>query len=219
MFITFEAGEGAGKTTQAGLLVSFLRDQGYSVVRTREPGGSPAAESLRDIVVRGEPGKFDALTELLIFTAARRAHLMETVMPALERGDIVVCDRYLGSTLALQGAAGVPDGLIHDLHASFCFNLVPDMTIFINVPTGAALRRGMDRLQAEASSEGRFEAKGAAFHAQVAERFLDLATTDPTWENIRGDQSIEEVHEDIARKVTIALEKRRPRLALRTRRS
>lgn len=123
MFITFEAGEGAGKSTQARALADILREFGHDVVLTREPGGTPLAEELRSFVVEGEADRMDALTELLIFTAARRDHIQRLIAPSLERGAIVICDRYLGSTYALQGAGGTPSEIIDVLHGAFAASI------------------------------------------------------------------------------------------------
>jgi dTMP kinase len=192
MFITFEAGEGAGKSTQAKRLVATLRDAGFDVVHTREPGGSPLAEELRSFVVQGEPDRMDAVTELLIFTAARRDHIKRTIQPALDAGRIVVCDRYLGSTHALQGAAGVPANVIDDLHETFC-NLTPDATIFLKMDGQVALERSLSRLTEADVKEGRFEAKGTEFHSEVCRRFQEQCDARPEWEAIDANGTIEEV--------------------------
>lgn len=212
MFITFEAGEGAGKTTQVARLVAALAAKGLDVVRTREPGGSEGAEIIRDLVVKGEPGRWSAETEILLFTAARRDHLERTVLPVLERGGIVVCDRFLGSTLALQGAGGGFDAAkILRLHADFCFDIRPDLTIFIDVPDDVSLGRSLDRLAASGSAESRMEMKGRDFHLRVNACFRGLAATDPAWVAVDGTGSIEEVGERILAVVLDAIAARTAR--------
>lgn len=197
MFIAFEAGEGAGKSTQARLLKAHLDQAGIPAILTREPGGSPLAEELRAFVVQGDPDRMDALTELLIFTAARRDHVLRTIQPALDEGKVVICDRFIGSTYALQGAAGVSTQSIDAVHAAAGITLRPDLTIHMEVNATSALKRGMDRLATEASAEGRFEEKGVLFHQEVVLRFSEMARTLYGWETVDGNGSIEEVSERI----------------------
>lgn len=192
MFITFEAGEGAGKSTQARHLAEYLREQGYDVILTREPGGSPLAEELRALVLTGEPDRMDPETELLIFTAARRDHLKRTIEPALAQGKIVICDRFLGSTHALQGAAGIPPETIDTLHEMFCGRR-PDLTIFLEIDAQTALKRGVARNTETGSDEGRFEAKGESFHDKVCRFFRAQYETQEEWQRIDAQGTIEEV--------------------------
>jgi dTMP kinase len=196
MFITFEANEGAGKTTQVRLLADSLRQLGYDVITTREPGGSPGAEELRNIVVTGAPDRFDSHVELLIFNAARRLHLKETVFPALKSGKIVLCDRYLGSTLALQCAGGTGEKEILALHKISCFGLMPDITVYLDIDPEVSMRRSLDRLQVERSGEDRFEAKGQTFHRRVSDLF-EAQVDRFNWMRINADQSIDSVQGDI----------------------
>lgn len=207
MFITFEAGEGAGKTTQVRMLAERLRAAGHDVVQTREPGGSPSAEELRRTVVEGLPGKFDAETELLVFTAARRCHIQQLIRPALARGAIVICDRYLGSTYALQGAgAGVPKKRIDELHAAYCDNLMPDLTVFLDISSDVALARSLGR---EGNAETRMELKGADFHRRVMENFRQQAAENTFWLTIDGSGTIEDVSEAVFAAVSEAIAARR----------
>lgn len=192
MFITFEAIEGAGKSTQARRLVEALSAKGHDVILTREPGGSPLAEELRALVVQGAPDRMDPLTELLIFTAARRDHIRRTIKPALDRGAIVVCDRYLGSTHALQGAGGTSAEIIDLLHDRFC-GLMPDLTIFLDMDHGTALSRASVRLSGASVSEGRFEAKGSAFHAEVDRKLREQCASQAEWQSVPASGSIDEV--------------------------
>lgn len=165
LFITVEGVDGAGKTTQTTMLEARLTRMGYDVVRTREPGGSPLAEDIRRFVVEGDPDRMDATTELLLFTAARRDHVQRTILPALAQGKIVLCDRYVDSTHALQGAAGIPAATIDALHNAH-IGLDPDLVLFFDIDAQTALERAVARMGAEAV-EGRMERKGAAFHEAV----------------------------------------------------
>lgn len=197
MFITLEAGEGAGKTTQCRKLKDRLEKHGLPVVLTREPGGTPLAEDLRTVVVKGHPDSMDAMTELLIFTAARRDHVNRTIKPALEQGKIVICDRYIGSTHALQGAAGTSAETIERIHDHAGIDLRPDITFYLETDPEHALARSTDRLSLEDSGEGRFERKGVRFHEQVATIFRALARSDPKWTTIDGTGTITEVSDRI----------------------
>lgn len=175
-FITFEGGEGAGKTTQLRLLAEALRQNGRSVVMTREPGGSPGAEEIRRLLVEGEPGRWDAMTETLLHFAARRDHLQRTVRPALARGEWVLCDRYTDSTLAYQGfAGGLPLSSIHQLHALAADGVQPDMTVILDLPVEEGLRRAAGR----GGAEDRYERMGLEFHRKLRQGFLDIAAQAP----------------------------------------
>jgi len=197
LFISFEAPEGAGKSTQARLLKDRLDVAGIPCILTREPGGSPVAEELRAVVLQGDPDRLDPETELLIFTAARRNHLKETILPALGAGKVVICDRYVGSTHALQGAAGVCPDLINRLHSDMCFGKMPDMTFFLDIDFDLGLRRSLDRLSGVENAENRFEIMGSSFHRKVYDQFQKQAKSLPGWVTIDAHRSIEDIHEDI----------------------
>lgn len=175
MFISFEGIDGSGKSTQARLLADSLRAQGRDVVLTREPGGSPGAEEIRRLLVEGDPGRWSAETEILLFTAARRDHLERTIRPALEAGKIVVSDRFADSTRVYQGATrGDLRGTVDALHARM-IGMEPDLTLVIDMDPDAALARGLARR----SGEDRFEDFGAAFQHRLREGFLKLAQDAP----------------------------------------
>lgn len=197
MFITFEAGEGAGKSTQAGLLKARLDNLSIPSILTREPGGSSLAEDLRNFVVSGDPDRMDAMTELLIFTAARRDHVEKIVKPALREGKVVICDRYIGSTYALQGAAGISESTISRIHSAAGVTLVPDITIYLDA--GKTLDRGLQRLADDGSDENRFERKGISFHASVDACFKRMAAQNPSWVTVNGKGDITDVSERIWR--------------------
>jgi len=175
-FITFEGGEGAGKTTQIAALAERVAGLGREVVRTREPGGSPGAEAIRDLLVRGEADRWSPTTETLLMYAARRDHIERIILPALERGAVVICDRFADSTRAYQGAAGgAPAGLIAALEAEVLGAARPDLTLIFDLPVEAGLARAAGR----AGAETRFEAKGLAFHRRLREAFLAIAAAEP----------------------------------------
>jgi dTMP kinase len=197
LFISFEAPEGAGKSTQAKLLKERLDAEGIACVLTREPGGTQVAEELRAIVLQGDPDRLDAETELLIFTAARRDHLRRVIFPALADGKVVICDRYAGSTHALQGAAGVSADLIDQLHASFAFDKLPDMTLFLDIDFEVGLRRSLDRLGTATDAESRFEIMGSQFHRKVYELLQKQCRENDAWVRIDAERSIEKIHDDI----------------------
>jgi dTMP kinase len=175
-FISFEGGEGGGKSTQVRLLAERLRARGHEVVCTREPGGSPGAEALRDLLVRGEVDRWSPTAETLILYAAREDHLQRTIRPALAAGAWVICDRFADSTRAYQGAAGaVAPALITALERAVVGETWPDLTLVFDLQPELGLARAAGRGGAEA----RFEAKGIEFHTRLREGFLALAAAEP----------------------------------------
>lgn len=175
-FITFEGGEGAGKSTQVQRLATRLRADGRDVVTTREPGGSAGAESIRDLVLRGAADRWSPLTETLLMYAARRDHIERVIGPALERGAWVICDRFADSTRAYQGLAGGVDGrLIEALEAHVLEGARPDLTLVFDLPADV----GLARAHARAGAEMRFESKGPAFHQRLREAFAEIAAAEP----------------------------------------
>lgn len=175
-FITFEGGEGAGKSTQLNRLVERLREGGVDVVATREPGGSQGAEDIRELLVNGPPDKWSSVTEALLMNAARRDHLERRIRPALERGAWVVCDRFADSTRAYQGAGGAVDpAFVARLEAQVVGDTRPDLTLILDLPVDEGLRRAAAR----GLGEARFEAKGTAFHETLRQAFLDIAAAEP----------------------------------------
>jgi dTMP kinase len=176
-FITFEGGEGGGKSTQVRLLSDSLRNAGIEVVRTREPGGSPGAEEIRKLLVDGAPGRWDALTEALLVNAARRDHLVKTVWPALESGSWVISDRFADSTLAYQGyAGGVERRQLGLLHRFIADDFVPDLTLILDLPTEIGLARAKQR---GGAGGDRFERMGRDFHDKLRAGFLAIAKREP----------------------------------------
>jgi dTMP kinase len=170
-FITFEGIDGSGKSTQARLLADALRAGGTDVVLTREPGGSPGAEEIRNLLLTGDTDRWSAMTEILLFTAARRDHLEKTVLPALDAGKIVVSDRFADSTRVYQGATrGDLRPTVDALH-KLTIGREPDLTFIIDMDPAIALRRGLAR----SSGEDRFEDMGLSFQETLRHGFLTLA--------------------------------------------
>ncbi|MDF1734503.1 MAG: dTMP kinase [Minwuia sp.] len=178
-FITFEGGEGVGKSTQTNLLAGALRDLGHTVTTTREPGGTPAAETLRGLLL--DPAQdLDPVEQVLLLNAARHSHMRQVITPATGRGEIVICDRFIDSTRAYQGAAGGLDDaaqpdLIMDLHRMVMQGRMPDLTIMLDAPVGT----GLDRAAARAAATDRFETAQRVFHENLRQGFLDIAAREP----------------------------------------
>jgi dTMP kinase len=195
-FITFEGGEGGGKTTQAKLLAERLRKAGYEVVQTREPGGTPRAEAIREVLLSGKAKRFGPLGETVLFYAARESHLELTIRPVLRRGGWVVCDRFSDSTRAYQGAAGgVPLSVIDVLETAVVGPTQPDLTIIFDLPPETGLKRAAGRSQDDAAAKGpdRFETMNLAFHRSLREEFLAIAEAEPE-RCVVVDASKDELH-------------------------
>lgn len=198
-FITLEGGEGAGKSTQCHMLAEALNQEGISCLLTREPGGSVGAEEIRKLLVTGDVGRWDALTEILLFSAARRDHLVKTIWPALENGTVVICDRFIDSTMAYQGY-GYGDKpeiqeKINALYRMIADDFRPDLTIILDINTEEGLRRSCTR---HGNTEQRFEGMDWEFHQNLRQAFLKFATTEPErYIVIDGTGTPEEIHQKI----------------------
>ena len=175
-FITFEGGEGTGKSTQVARLVERLRARELEVVQTREPGGSAGAEDIRNIALNGDANRWSPMTETLLMFAARSDHLERTIRPALETGRWVVCDRFADSSRAYQGVGGgTPAAFIEALDAAIVGATQPDLTLIFDLPVNIGLERAFGR----GLFETRFESKGLAFHERLRRGFLDIAARHP----------------------------------------
>jgi dTMP kinase len=176
-FITLEGGEGVGKSTQLKRLAEAIRARGHEVVETREPGGSPGAEAIRQLLLQGDEDRWSPGAEALLFAAARADHVAKTIRPALERGAWVLCDRFLDSSLAYQGAAG---GLgmeaIRALHEVGSGGFLPDRTLLLQLPQKAATQRAEQR---DGDGVDRIGARNAEYHDTVASAFVVLAAAEP----------------------------------------
>jgi dTMP kinase len=179
-FITFEGGEGAGKSTQVQLLQRHLTELGIDVLVTREPGGTPRAEEIRKVLLSGAAKSFGPLAEALLFYVARDSHLELTIRPALARGRWVISDRFFDSTRAYQGAAGgVSIASLNALERIVVGPTRPDLTIILDLPPEEGLRRIAARAQAQGGEADRFEAMNLNFHTKLRQEFLDIAAAEP----------------------------------------
>ena len=188
MFIVLEGPDGSGKSTQTALLVESLRAAGKTVVQTREPGGTPAAEAIRNLVLSPEFTGLDARTEALLFAGARAEHVANVIQPALQRGEVVVCDRYIDSSIAYQGI-GRDLGIdrIRDLSLWATGDLVPDLTIVLDIDAGVGLTRVGHQLD-------RLEQEPQVFHDRVRKAFVELALHAPErYRVVNATGPIEEV--------------------------
>jgi dTMP kinase len=194
-FITFEGIDGSGKSTQSRTLKASLEADGHNVILTREPGGSPGAEEIRHLVLTGDPDRWSAETEILLFTASRRDHLEKTIEPALKAGTTVISDRFADSTRVYQGATrGDLRSKVDQLHA-LMIGREPDLTFIIDMDPEVALKRGLARN----SGEDRFEDFGLPFQETLRHGFLSLAKAFPErCVLIDGNRSIEEIATEIA---------------------
>ena len=178
-FITLEGGEGAGKSVQAKLLEERLAALGLAVARTREPGGSPGAEALREAILSGFAAGFGPAAQALLFAAARVDHLDKTILPALRSGAWVVSDRFADSTRAYQGAAGnLPPDFIAGLERLTVGAMRPDLTLILDLEPEVGLERAAKRREGRGGAD-RFESEGLAFHQTLRRAFLDLAAAEP----------------------------------------
>lgn len=174
-FISLEGGEGVGKSTQVKALAAALRVRGHEVVETREPGGSPGAEAIRALLLGGEADRWGPRAEALLFAAARADHVDKTIRPALTRGAWVVCDRYLDSSLAYQGADGLGAAAIRALHDIGSDGLLPDRTFLLALPMAIAVAREGER---DGGRADRFGRRDLAYRTAVADNFRRMADAD-----------------------------------------
>jgi dTMP kinase len=199
-FITLEGPDGAGKSTQARLLVERIGNTGRDVVLTREPGGTPLGERIRDVLMNAPDGSHDALSDALLFNAARARQVSEVIRPALDRGAIVVCDRFSDSTLAYQGfGGGVPIDKLRALAAIAINSITPQRTVLVDLPVADGLERRHTGSRADLT---RFETDaaehGAAFHERVREGYLQMAHDDPgRWRVVDGSGAPEDVAQEV----------------------
>lgn len=202
-FITFDGIEGCGKTTQMRLAEAWLRERGAPVLATAEPGGTPLGRKIREILLNRGSWAIGAEAELLLFAAARAQHVREAILPALERGEWVLCDRFADATLAYQGfGRGLDAGFIRTLNAFSAQALKPEMTLLFDLPVEVGLARAKKRavgVRPEAA-EDRFEQEERAFHGRIREGYLSLAAAEPErFRIIDGAGSVETVHREVCR--------------------
>ena len=202
LFITFEGIDGSGKSTQCRLLAETLQAAGREVVLTREPGGSPGAEEIRRLVLEGDPDKWSAETEILLFTAARRDHLERTIEPALTAGKVVICDRFADSTRMYQGLSrGDLRATVDQLH-DLMIGREPDLTILIDMDPAT----GLSRAKGRQGTEERFEDFGLSLQEKMRAGFLALAQEFPDrFRVLDGDRALDTVAQDVLSQALAAL--------------
>ena len=179
-FITFEGIEGCGKTTQIGLLTSFLKRLQRPFLLTREPGGTGVGDQIRRILLSSENVGIEPMAELYLYAAARVQHLRQVISPALREGKLVICDRFADATLAYQGyGRGMDLAWIEEIHARTMANVKPDLTFLLDLPVEEGLRRALKRMENHSVKEDRFEKEALDFHRRVREGYLALARNEP----------------------------------------
>ena len=205
LFITLEGGDGAGKTSIIPSLKEGLEDKGYEVITTREPGGSKIAEKIRSLILDPEHMEMDARTEALLYAAARRQHLVEIILPALEQGKIVLCDRFIDSSLAYQGyARGIGMEEVFSINKFAIEEMLPSLTLFFDI----APEKGLERISSnEEREKNRLDLENLRFHERVYEAYQNLLNTYPNRiYPINADQSMEEVEKEALGKILSYIE-------------
>jgi len=197
-FITFEGGEGSGKSSQARLLAEYLKEKGYDVEVTREPGGTGIGDAIRAILLNPELSEMGNVAELLLLAASRAQNVHERIEPALARGAVIVCDRFIDSTLAYQGYGRDFDlGLLKSLNSLATGGVTPDLTILLDLPPEIGLERSkaLDKAEAKQGEGDRFEQEDIEFHRRLRKGFLELAEAEPDrFRKIAVQQEMEETH-------------------------
>lgn len=203
LFITFEGGEGSGKSTQTKLFCTYLQALGKEVVLTREPGGTEVGKEIRKLLVEGDKDKFDEVTETLLFYADRRINLTKVIRPAMDEGRVVLSDRFNDSTIAYQyyGSGKFDNRLIMDqLYQVVAGDFKPDMTFLLDIDVQKGLERSFLKAQGVQNKELRFENVDIAFHERLRKGYLDMAKSEPMrFVIINAAQSVEDVHRDIVK--------------------
>ncbi len=193
-FITFEGIDGSGKSTQIQKLAKFLEDNGFDIIMTREPGGSVGGEEIRNLLLQGEVDRWSAETEILLFTAARRDHLERIILPALQDGKIVICDRFTDSTRMYQGMRGPKLRDLVDNLTEEVINCDPDLTIIIDIDPEISLRRAKSR----ETAEERFEDFGVDLQKKMRKGFIDLSKEfNSRIKVVNGQQSVDDLAKEI----------------------
>ena len=196
-FISFEGGDGVGKSTQIDLLKKYLINKEFNVICTREPGGTKEAEEIRKCLVTGNKNAWDPHSETLIFNAIRREHIKKIISPGIEDGAIILCDRFIDSTIVYQGLVGkVNENELLDLHRKYCYNLFPDITFFLDLSSQKGLNRALNR---QDTAENRFENLGLNYHNKILNGFDTLQKRNPNRIiRINADNSKEFISSEIS---------------------
>ena len=196
LFISFEGGEGVGKSTQIELLKTSLTKKNLNVLSTREPGGTKEGELIRKFLVSGEISSWDSYSESLLFNALRREHINKIINPSLFKGDIVLCDRFIDSTIVYQGVGGgINHTLLLSLHKNFCYDLYPDITFFLSLDPKVGIDRTLSRNN---KTENRFENMGLSYHQKIQDGFKALSDkNNKRFFEINAELSIEKISNQI----------------------
>jgi dTMP kinase len=196
LFISFEGGEGVGKSTQIELLKTSLIKKNINVLSTREPGGTKEGELIRKFLVSGEISSWDSYSESLLFNALRREHINKIINPSLFKGDIVLCDRFIDSTIVYQGVGGgINQTLLLSLHKNFCYDLYPDITFFLSLDPKVGIERTLSRNN---KTENRFENMGLSYHQKIQDGFKALSDkNNKRFFEINAELSIEKISNQI----------------------
>jgi dTMP kinase len=207
-FITLEGADGSGKSTQARLLVEHLKALGYSVILTREPGGTPLAEEIRRVILTPSQETLEPLAEILLYAASRTQHVNQLIKPALAEGKIVICERFIDSSLAYQGyALGRDLELIREINQIVVGDLQPDLTLLLDVDTERSVNRINNRSDTTKTQVDRIESRGFSFQEKVRQGYLELAKKDSRIVLINSTQrGIKEIHTEILNILTIRLQ-------------
>ena len=196
LFISFEGGEGVGKSTQIELLKTSLTKKNLNVLSTREPGGTKEGELIRKFLVSGEISSWDSYSESLLFNALRREHINKIINPSLFKGDIVLCDRFIDSTIVYQGVGGgINQTLLLSLHKDFCYDLYPDITFFLSLDPKVGIDRTLSRNN---KTENRFENMGLSYHQKIQDGFKALSDkNNKRFFEINAELSVEKISNQI----------------------
>ena len=203
-FITFEGGEGTGKSTQVKLLAEYLKGKKVDVVLTKEPGGTPIGQELRAMLCTGDKDKFDAVAEALLYYADRRIHMQQKVLPALEKGSWVISDRFADSTMAYQYYGynkRVSKQMLDELYKMTVGDFYPDLTIILDIDPEIGLARSMAVNSTYAVQETRHESRGIKFHQNLRKGFLEIAKTSDRYVVVDANKTIEDLHANIVKLV------------------
>ena len=199
LLITFEGGEGTGKSTQSKLLYDYLKSKTTDVILTREPGGCKESENIRNLLVKGNINKWDPITESLLHNAARREHIKNIIKPALLKNKIVICDRYIDSTMAYQGIGqGVNSNFLNILSKEITENIVANITFIFDIDPDISLKRAKKR---DKNTNNRYENFDISFHRNIRNYFKSLINTNKRYILIDASNSIEEIHLKILKSI------------------
>ena len=199
LLITFEGGEGTGKSTQSKLLYDYLKSKTTDVILTREPGGCKESENIRNLLVKGNINKWDPITESLLHNAARREHIKNIIKPALLKNKIVICDRYIDSTMAYQGIGqGVNSNFLNILSKEITENIVANITFIFDIDPDISLKRAKKR---DKNTNNRYENFDLSFHKNIRNYFKSLINTNKRYILIDASNSIEEIHLKILKSI------------------